>query len=530
MSSIPKTQPPLNRLISAMLNPAFYDHPAPDIEVLETHISHVILAGDFAYKLKKPVNLGFLDFSTLEARRFSCNEELRLNRRLAPDLYLEVVRIGGTPENPVLGGMPAIEYAVRMRRFPQASLLDRVLERGALLPRHVDDLAREIAAFHKATPAADSRASFGSPDSIIRPAQQNFEQIRPRLSDPEDLARLDRLQTWTDRVFEQHRAVFSARKTAGYVRECHGDLHTGNIALIQNKATIFDCIEFSPELRWIDVMSEAAFLVMDLVRRGRPDLGWRFLDGYLQLTGDYQGLEVLRFYFVYRAMVRAKIHAIRLNQAGVPADEKENNLARCRVYLSLAEQTASRWRPLLAITHGPSGSGKTTLSQPMVEQLCAIRVRSDVERKRIFGMGAEEKSGSLPGAGIYGPGAGDETYGRLKQAAATALASGLPVIVDATFLKARWRNEFRRLAAEWKAPFAILDFRAEETVIRQRIVERLREDKDASEADEAVLEKQIASQDPLNDDERACVIPVTTERPGAVTEAIDRLRALMAAG
>ena len=287
------------------------------VEVVETHISWVLLAGDYAYKIKKAVNLGFLDFSTLEKRRFYCAEELRLNRRLAPDLYLEVVPIAGSADHPVLNGPgPAIEYAVKMRRFPQACLLDQVLLRGELTPETIDAIARRIADFHGRTAIADNESPFGTPERAHLPVAENFAQIRPRLRDNEDLIRLDELERWSEREYQARFNALAARKARGLIRECHGDLHLGNMALLDGEAVPFDCIEFSDNLRWIDVISEAAFLAMDLQDRGRPDLARRFLNAYLEQTGDYEGLEVLRYYLVYRAMVRAKVACIRAGQDG----------------------------------------------------------------------------------------------------------------------------------------------------------------------------------------------------------------------
>ena len=277
---------------------------------LETHISFVLLTGTYAYKIKKAVDFGFLDFTTLAARRFFCDEELRLNRRLAPELYLEVVPITGTVDAPVVGGPgPALEYAVKMREFPQNALASRLLAAGLLEPADIDSLAARVAEFHGGIAVAAADGAFGASDEILRLAQRNFEVLAPLLATSPEQSELDELRAWTEREHAARRGAFLRRRQQGFVRECHGDLHLNNIARIDGEIVIFDGIEFNEAMRWIDVMSELAFTVMDLEDRGRADLAHRFLNAYLERTGDHAGLAVLPFYLAYRALVRAKIAA-----------------------------------------------------------------------------------------------------------------------------------------------------------------------------------------------------------------------------
>ncbi len=499
-------------LIAALQNPALYDHPVERFEVVETHISWVLLTGPYAYKIKKPVDLGFLDFSTLEKRRFFCGEELRLNRRLAPDLYLDVVAITGSAGSPRLGGAgPAIEYAVKMKQFPREGELDRVLARGELGTAHIDALAREIAAFHGRVAVAGEDAPFGSPERIAQPIRDNFKTIREKSADQADLQKISDLDAWSEAARGALTSVFLERKRGGFIRECHGDLHLANIAWVDGRAMIFDCIEFSEGLRWIDVMSEAAFLTMDLDDRGAPELSRRWLNGYLELTGDYAGLRVLRFYQVYRALVRAKVACIRMGQAG--AGDRERLEREYRGYVDLAGRYTRPARPALAIMHGPSGSGKTALAQALVEAWGAVRVRSDVERKRLHGLAPDARTASGLDAGLYAPEAGERTYRRLADLARMAIEAGHSVIVDAACLKRAQRATLREAAAGTHAPFVILDVRAPEAVLRARISARARVGRDASEADLVVLDRQIATAEPLGPDERPAVVAVDTDHP-----------------
>jgi len=503
-----------NFLPAALTRPECYPHPVREIRLLETHISWVLLTGDYAYKIKKPVDLGFLDFSTLERRHHYCSEELRLNARLAPELYLEVTPIRGTAAAPRIGaGGSVIEYAVKMREFSQDALASRALERGEFGAPQIDELAALIAEFHANATAAVAADRFGTPEAIIAAAMQNFDQIIPRLIQARNKEAVQLLREWTGREGEMRRRDFSARKRAGRVRECHGDLHLGNIVVAHGRPLPFDCIEFNDELRWIDVMSEVAFVVMDLHDRGRPDLGWRFLNRYLEQSGDYEGLTVLRFYLVYRALVRAKVHLIRSQQPGLLASNRSRLQTAFQSYLRLASRLSSASGVAVLITHGLSGSGKTTASQTLVEQIGAVRVRSDVERKRLHGLQPLERSGSGHEEGIYTQAATTATYGRLAEVAEATVDAGYPAVVDAAFLRRTERSRFEEIARRREVPFIVLDFDAPDKVLRERVAQRISTGSDASEADAQVLERQMQFRDALVPKERIAAISVDTRGP-----------------
>ncbi len=503
-------------LVRNLMDPARYRHPVQCVRRIETHISSVLLTGEYAYKLKKPLDLGFLDFSTLERRRFCCEEELRLNRRLAPGIYLEVVPIRGSADAPRFdGGGAPIEYAVKMREFAQEALLDGMLARGELLAAHVDAIAREVADFHRGVARAAPGSGFGSTAGVALPVEQNFAQIRPRLARDEERAALAAIETWSQQALQRLTPVFDQRRSDGFVRECHGDLHLGNIALVDGAIQIFDCIEFNPNLRWIDVFSEIAFLVMDLAERGRADYAWRFLDAYLQQTGDFGGLAVLGFYRVYRAMVRAKVARIRASQEHLTAQERAAALASYDAYLRYAQRCMAPPDPALIIAHGLSGSGKTAVSQALLEGTGAVRVRSDVERKRLRDLAPDASSGSGIDSGIYSEGATRETYDELARLARLILESGHSAIVNAAFLRRGQRDLLRRTANALDVPFVIVDCRAAEAVLRQRVARREQAGSDASEATLEVLERQRASAEPLAGDELACCVAIDTERATA---------------
>lgn len=436
----------MSLLPDVLLQPEAYAHPAHDIQLVETHISWVVLAGDYAYKLKKPVDLGFLDFSTLARRHHYCNEEVRLNRRLAPQLYLDVVtlrRADGCVQFGESGEI--VEYAVRMRRFEQCAQLDRQLEQGRLNEKDMEEIAALIARFHAQAEPAPSDTTYGSPDIVVRPVRENFSQLEDSLTTAASAASAATLRRWTEDQFKSLRPVLSARRREGHIRECHGDLHLRNMARVGGRIVAFDGIEFEPALRWIDVVSDSAFLHMDLMSRGRSELGWRFLNRWLELTGDYAGLRVLTWYLVYRHMVRTKVDGIRLLQADVGDHERRHLEDRILRHLSQAEAAIAPGAPRLVLMWGLSGSGKSWLSTRLADRLPAIRVRSDVERKRLFASRRRHGPDAF-GEGLYSADASDATYERLLDLAGTVLETGFTAIVDASFLDARRRVAFRRLA------------------------------------------------------------------------------------
>lgn len=498
-------------LIHSLLQPEVYDPPADQCTLIETHISWVILAGPYAYKIKKSVNLGFLDFSTLAKRHFYCQEELRLNKRLAPALYLSVVPITGTFDQPQWGGDgEAIEYAVKMRAFPQEVQLDRLLARGALQASQIDLLARHIAHFHKQIDVADAMTPYGNPERVLQPVEENFKQIRQHVQDSRALRLLDELEFWSGATAHALHSFFVGRKSAGFVRECHGDMHLRNIAWIDDSPVLFDCIEFSPSLRWIDVMSDVAFLVMDLQDRKQPEMARCFLNRYLEQTGDYAGVGVLRFYQVYRALVRAKIDAIRAHQPAIGQEEHAAAEKDFFEYVHLALTYVRTSTPQLIITRGMSASGKSTISQLLLEQLGAIRLRSDVERKRLFGLQPEDDGQAAPGEGIYSPEATQKTYRKLEELATQILDAGYPVIVDAVFLHHEEREQFRQLAKSRQAPFVILQCTADIETLYERILQRTN---DVSDADLKVLDMQHAKWQPLQKHEHIYTVSVNTAAP-----------------
>jgi hypothetical protein len=475
----------LPRLIESLRNPTCYPDAPHVVELVETHISWLFLTGRYVYKIKKPVDLGFVDFSDLAKRRFYCQEELRLNRRFTPELYLDLVSITGSPQSPRLdAGGPAIEYAVKMRQFPGDARLDRVLERGELTAAHCDSLAESIAQAHASAEVAVAASPHGRPDAVQKQLIDTLRLAQARL-DKRHRKRIEALAAWSVKEFARLLPELDWRKAAGFIRECHGDLHLENMVLLGDRVRLFDCLEFNPQLRWIDVMSDLAFVTMDLADRRRPDLANRLLNRYLEITNDYRGLMILSYYQVYRAVVRAAVAGIRL--AELAGSEQAALANKADAYLALAESYTRPRRPGVVITHGLSGSGKSTVTQRLVEALGAMRLRSDVERRRE----------PLPPTQRYAPSARRRVYERLAATAADIITAGYPVIVDATFLRRADRRLLEELALRRGTPFVILAFDVEPHVLRNRLGRRAG-GSDPSEATEPLLDQQLRELEPLS--------------------------------
>ncbi len=506
-------------LVRALSHGRAYDHPVENIRVLDTHISWVVLTGHFAYKIKKPIKLAFLDYSTLEMRKHYCELELELNRRWAPELYLDVVPVCGSFEAPVVGGDGTpIEYALRMKQFPQSAQLDAQLAAGLLVNKDMVDLAETVARIHAEIPVCNAPGPDAFLAAIRGQMLDNFDYLQESTREDD----VQRLLSWTRQGLDDHGDLLRARFESGLVRECHGDLHLRNLVRLSSGVTPYDCVEFSVELRSIDVISDVSFLVMDLVARGEQQLAYAFINRYLECSGDYAGVTVLGLYVVYHALIRAKIAVIRAIERAHETARRHDQKEAAH-YCAVARRWMEPGAPRLIIMHGYSGSGKTWLSRQLMLRLPAIRVRSDIERKRMHGLQETERSSAAPGQGLYGPGVSAGVYERLAGLAETMLAAGQNVIVDAAFLDRSERDRFCDLAGRMGSDFAILSARAAHEKLELRVEERQRTGSDPSDADVAVLRYEFDHSDPLGDDERDRVVEVATDRPVDIDKVCESL-------
>jgi uncharacterized protein len=479
-------------LIQQMLRPEFYPHPVQQsspspasanveypeefypppeavVQLIQTHISYVLLTGEFAYKVKKPLNFGFLDYSTLGARRHFSEEELRLNQRGAAEIYLEVVPITQQGDTYQLNGAgEVVEYAVKMRQFPQDTLLTNLFERGELTPELVQELARVIAEFHSKTTTNDYIRSFGEVAQIRQAFDENFEQTAQYIGGPQTQQQFDETQAYCDQFFGEQQSLFHQRVQADRIRECHGDIHLRNIAYWNQQFLLFDCIEFNESFRFVDVMFDVAYIVMDLEARQRPDLSTLFLNAYAEQTGDWAGLQVLPIYVSRQTYVRAKVTSFLLNDPGVPEAEKQAASDTAALYYRLAWQFSQFRKGRLILMAGLSGSGKSTTARQLATQLNAIQIRSDAVRKHLGGIGLQERGG----ADLYSAEMTQKTYGRLLELGVALANQGYTVILDAKYDRQALRQVAIDQASVQGLPLQILHCKAPMDVLHQRLLQR----------------------------------------------------------
>ena len=512
MISTPDKNDVLGNIISKIISHEKFGHTLDKIEIKETHISYILLTGEYVYKFKKAVDFGFLNFTTLEKRKFYCEEEIRLNRRLAPDLYLDVIPVTGSYDSPEINGSgPIIEYAVKMRQFQQDTELNNLLSSGLFKTSYVDQLSEKIAAFHTGIQSVSRNSKYGNYGVISKIMFENIKDLAGYISqDKTCTKKIENINKWTQEQLSTLEKTIIKRKKQGRIKECHGDLHLGNIALYRDEIVIFDCIEFSEELRRIDTICDIAFLIMDFESHDYQSLAYRFLNIYLQETGDYEGLELLRFYCVYRALVRAKIYALSLSNA---SDYELPRLThQYQHYIELALKYTKPDKTFIFMTHGFSGSGKTTLSEGILEKFAMIRIRSDIERKRLNRINLLDSSNSGLMKDIYTKEKSTQVYQRLADLTEVIIKAGYPVIVDATFLDKRYRTLIKSLASRLEVPFIILSFAASKQNLIKRIKDRKKQSIDASEADITVLESQIKNEMLLDNTEKEQQISINTDK------------------
>jgi len=472
----------LPELIQGLLEPAAYPYPVGKVELVQTHISYVLLAGDFVYKIKKPVDFGFLDFTTLPKRRYYCRQEVILNRRLCPEAYLEVVPVAWQDGRLRLEGRgKAVDYAVKMRRLPADRMMDSLLAAGKVSPTMVEAVAERLADFHARAATSPAIARYGA--RAIRIAwEENFDQWAVYIGDTISAEQDRYLQAYVRSFFVRQRPLLERRVQQGRIRDCHGDVRSESVCFV-DRICIFDCIEFNRRFRYTDVAGDIGFLAMDLDFRGRPDLADVLVQRYARAAADPEVLDVIDFYKCYRACVRGKVESFKLAQAEVSAEEKEQARSVARRYFRLAcEYAVEQPPPLLLITCGLVATGKTALAQALGEAAGMQVISSDVVRKELAGLAPRERRFEPFGRGIYSPRFTQRAYKALLERAREALAAGRSVIVDATFAQRHYRQRARELAQRMGARFLCLECRAEEEVIRRRLEERLRAGRDASDA------------------------------------------------
>ena len=495
------SSPQSRHLIQELRNPAIYPHPVDTVEVVQTHISWVIIAGDFVYKIKKAVDFGFLDFSTLRKRQYYCRQEVTLNRRLCPDLYLGVVSIRDDNGSLRIGGKNGrvVECAVQMHRLPRERMLDHLLMDDKVTGEMVDAIADKLAAFHDAADTSSKIARFGSERVIKQNWDENFEQTRDFVYDTITVYQFEYLRAWVSASITRNRQLFKRRVHDGHIRDGHGDLRASAIC-VKNGICIFDCIEFNHRFRYADVAADVAFLAMDFQAKGHQGLAERFVQRYVELSEDTELLDVLPFYASYRAYVRGKVESFRAVDPEVDTNEQNQarRIARDRFVLA-ADFAAARQPPLLLITCGLSGSGKSAVAGPLSERRNMTVIASDVVRKELAGLNLTERQRGDFQAGIYTLAFTRRTYHTMLLRARELLLAGKSVVLDATFSDRGWRLRAGELASETGAIFLCLECRARDEEIHRRLKVRETDETVTSDATWEIYLAQRKTFDPVSE-------------------------------
>ncbi len=463
----------LPEIAQVMLNPGIYPDSPARVELIQTQMSFVFLAGKYAYKVKKPVNLGYLDYTTLEKRHLFCLEEVRLNRRLCPEVYLGVVSITCNNSSIALeGDGEVLDYAVKMINLPRDRMLDVLLDRSHATPEILERIARKLSDFHAQAEASPAIAAFGAIDSIRINTDENFVQTVKFIGRTIPAREFRAIQNYTSTFLQTQAALFDERVAGGRIRDCHGDLHARNIC-VTDGICIYDCIEFNARMRYGDVASDIAFLAMDLDHYGRADLSRCFINTYVEASRDVRIRDVFKFYKCYRAYVRGKVESFKVDDRYISEIERKNAAASARSYFDLA-YSYSCLRPRLFITTGLIGSGKSTLSRSLARRLGLTVLSSDIIRKQLAGIPAGEHRFEPVDQGIYSADFSRWTYDKLFAEARNILRQGESVILDASFIQEEDRVKARQLAEETGADFFILETVLDEASTQQRLAQRLR--------------------------------------------------------
>jgi uncharacterized protein len=492
---------PLSPLIRAMLDPAFYPDGPAEVRLVQTHISYVFLVGKVVYKVKKPVCFSFLDFSTLDRRRHFCHEEVRLNRRLAPDTYLGVVAICRDAERFRLGGEDdpaAVEYAVQMRHLPDDRAFDRLLDRGEVTPEMIGQLAETLVEFHRRARADEEVTANGDPDIVGKIISDNFAGMQPFRNVTVPASDDDAIQSFTRDFLARHADLFRRRQAERRIRECHGDLHAEHICFA-DPLVIFDCIEFNSEYRYCDVASEIAFLTMDLAYHEHEELAASLVARYSDLANDPDLFRLVPFYACYRAYVRGKVDSLKSAENDVDPTERKAARVSASRHFALAYRYTWAYRPCVVAIAGLSGSGKSTVAEALARRTGFTRISSDHVRKELAGLPLTTRSGGPYGNGIYTAQFSNRTYETMFDHARSTVTAGGGAILDATFQLAIGRTTARNIAVAHRIPFLLVECRCSDEEVRKRLKRRAREGTDASDADWDVYRGQQRRFEPFDE-------------------------------
>jgi len=493
----------LEALIRAMSDPAFYPHKPESVQVIQTHISVVFIAGKFVYKLKKPLNLDFLDFTTLEKRRYFCEQEVKLNSRFSEGIYLGVVDICQDLSGVNLSGKgETIEVAVLMSRIPEDRIMTNMLKKDLITTDILDRLADRIAYFHSHAAGGSGIAGFGSTEVIYRNVKENFDQVFPfvgRTIDEDTYTQISRL---SPDFIDTHRDLFLERMRSGFIRDCHGDLHVDHVVIL-DEIMLYDCIEFNDRFRYGDTAADLAFLLMDLDFQGYPAFAKHLAERYAHTSGDAELLRLLGFYQSYRAFVRGKVLGFELDEPEISDAERDKAVTTAKDYFRLSLSYLKPPPPAIIIMCGLMATGKSFIAAKLAKRLGVAVLRSDEIRKDLHGVERSQHRFDIYREGIYTANATERTYEALFNAAERSLAQGRSVILDASFMSYEHRHRAHELALGAKVRFRLIECTAPEEVVKERLKARLMQTDEPSDGRWEIFDSQKAAFQPIRSDEES---------------------------
>ncbi|MGB3758580.1 MAG: AAA family ATPase [Rivularia sp. (in: cyanobacteria)] len=498
----------IQEVVEQMMQPGFYPHAVSEpIQLIQTHCSYVLLTGDYVYKLKKPVNLDFLDYSTLEKRKYFCEEELRLNQKAAAEIYLEVVAITLSDNKYQLGGAgEAVEYALKMRQFPQEMLFSKMFEFGKLEEQHAAQLGKVVAQYHESASTSNYISSFGEVSQVRAAFDENYEQTKKYIGVAQTQQQFNETKYYTDKFFDERKSLFTSRIASNSIRECHGDLHLRNICLWHSEIMLFDCIEFNEAFRFVDVIYDIAFTIMDLEARNRKDLSNIFLNTYIEETGDYEGVQLLPLYLSRQAYVRAKVTSFLLDDKDVPQTAKQQAISTAADYYKQAWEYTKPTQGKLILMSGLSGSGKSTTARYLAKQMGAVHLRSDAIRKHLAAIPLLQKGSDE----LYTPEMSQKTYSRLMELGVMLAREGFSVILDAKYDKQQLRGKVIEKADRNRIPLQIVNCIAPQKVLQERLVKRKG---DVADSTVDLLPSQMKAAEPFTNKEKLYLKILDTTQP-----------------
>ena len=499
--------------LASLMNTSAYPERTNAVSCIQTHVSWIFLTDSHAYKIKKPVNFGFLDFSTTDRRHFFCDEEVRLNRRLSPEMYEAVVAVRETPDGAAFHGSGRIiDYAVRMKRLPEDRILSRMIAEGCAGADEIRQVAEAVARFHIAAPTSPAVADYGRTEQIQFNWQENFDQTAPFIGETISRSAFDRIRGWVDSFLDRNRQLFEDRVVQGFVRECDGDLHLDNICLDEGRIQIFDCIEFNERFRCCDTAADMAFLLMDLDYHGRTDLADAAQKTYCALTGDTGATKLFTFYRMYRAFVRGKVESFQIADSGISIEQRSSARARAERYFRLARGYAERERlqRCLIITCGLMGSGKSTFAARLGFESGIPVVSSDKTRKRLSGHAPTDTLHEQFGDGIYTPACTERVYAELMKQAQLQLERGASAIIDASFIRRTFRKQAAEVADRLQARLITVVMECDRVKLVERLNRRLTQADSISDGRPELLDQQAGCFE-VPDDSEGMILRISAE-------------------